>query len=113
MFEMTCSTYCMPLSAILLHCPVHALERLQHGQGLSLPSPSSCMQQGLDQLGLPAACEGVVLVLQAACKSAEVLPHLVATVQQSQSPEVQLLAAQTLRKHIPRFWRRLTQQVSH
>ena len=53
------------------------------------------------------------LGLQAACKSAEVLPHLVATVQQSQSPEVQLLAAQTLRKHIPRFWRRLSQQVLH
>ena len=40
------------------------------------------------------------------------LPHLLATVQQSQSPEVQLLAAQTLRKHIPRFWRRLSNQVN-
>ena len=39
------------------------------------------------------------------------LPHLLATVQQSQSPEVQLLAAQTLRKHIPRDWRRLSSQV--
>ena len=48
---------------------------------------------------------------QAACKNAEVLPHLLATVQQSQSPEVQLLAAQTLRKHIPRYWRRLDRQV--
>ena len=111
MFEMTCSTYCMHLSAILLHCPVHALKMLQHSQGLSLPGLSSCTQQGTDQLGLPTACGGVHLVLQAACKSAEVLPHLVATVQQSQSPEVQLLAAQTLRKHIPRFWRRLSQQV--
>lgn len=48
---------------------------------------------------------------QAACKDAEVLPRLLATVQQSQSPEVQLLAAQTLRKHIPRDWRRLSSQV--
>ncbi|CAL5224745.1 g7478 [Coccomyxa viridis] len=49
--------------------------------------------------------------LKAACKDAEVLPHLLATVQQSQSPEVQLLAAQTLRKHVPRDWRRLSSQV--
>ena len=49
--------------------------------------------------------------MQAACKDAGVLPHLLATVQQSQSPEVQLLAAQTLRRHIPRDWRRLSSQV--
>ena len=63
--------------------------------------------------GIAYGMRRVALVLQAASKSAEVLPHLVATVQQSQSPEVQLLAAQTLRKHIPRFWRRLSQQVLH
>ena len=57
--------------------------------------------------------EGCSGVAGSSSKSAEVLPHLVATVQQSQSPEVQLLAAQTLRKHIPRFWRRLSQQVLH
>ena len=53
----------------------------------------------------PMLCE------QAACKDAEVLPRLLVTVQRSQSPEVQLLAAQTLRKHVPRDWRRLSSQV--
>ena len=53
----------------------------------------------------------IMVCEQAACKDAEVLPHLLATVQHSQSPEVQLLAAQTLRKHIPRDWRRLRSQV--
>ena len=76
-----------------------------------LPSPSSYTLQASINLELLMVCGGIVLGLQAACKNAEVLPHLVATVQQSQSPEVQLLAAQTLRKHIPRFWRRLNQQV--
>jgi hypothetical protein len=56
-------------------------------------------------------CKSASLDAQAACKNVEVLPHLLATVRQSQSPEVQLLAAQTLRKHIPRYWRRLDRQV--
>ena len=62
-------------------------------------------------LGQQTATLSFTACTQAACKDAEVLPHLLATVQQSQSPEVQLLAAQTLRKHVPRDWRRLSSQV--
>ena len=44
----------------------------------------------------------IMVCEQAACKDAEVLPHLLATVQHSQSPEVQLLAAQTPAQAHPR-----------
>ena len=105
---------------------LHALERdlaalpcacLHNAQDASawpgaLPSKSIFLYAARHQsAGMAYGMWRWCLGLQAACKTAEVLPHLVATVQHSPSPEVQLLAAQTLRKHIPRFWRRLNQQV--
>ena len=52
------------------------------------------------------------LCQQGACKQPEVLHALLGRLRTSDSAEVRLLAAQSIRRHAPKHWRRLSAQVA-
>ena len=58
-----------------------------------------------------AGTDGACVCQQGACKQPEVLHALLGRLKASHSPEVRLLAAQGIRRHAPKHWRRLSPQV--
>ena len=59
----------------------------------------------------PRNLKGAGPCQQGACKQPEVLHALLGRLRTSDSAEVRLLAAQSVRRHAPKHWRRLSSQV--